>query len=226
MSLKINPVLNKFNIQAFNDLIKNQGIELVLHKVTNCPNRKDLYQESHDIECDFCDNGVVSYQKIPFKGVIQATGLDKYFKAEGHWLTGSARLTAPSDIQFDYFDVIEVPNANSRYNELVVKGNTAFDALKYKPNKIVYVADSDKVIYKSEADFTIAKNGKIKWLNNNKPAAGKIFTVSYEYAPRFRVLEHFHFMRDTTDDAEVQTQAPRQVLIRIDYLYDDKETAN
>lgn len=213
----------KFDINGFNQLLEQQGVDMILHKVTNCPNRTNLYLESHNIECEMCENGVISYKKIEFTGLVQTANLDKHFKVEGRWLAGSARLTAPSHIDFDYFDVIEIPNAEARYNELIEKSGTQYDQLKYKPTDVMHLVDADNVIYRKDADYSLTKNGKIKWLTNRRPSKGKIVSVAYTYRPRFRVLEHFHFLRDSKQDG-TQKAMPRQVLIRIDYLLDNEES--
>ena len=79
--------------------------------------------------------------------------------------------------------------------------------------------------YGIDADFEITNDGKIKWISNNRPEENQVFTVSYEYTPKFRVLEHLHFIRDMKEE-EQHRHLPQQVLIRIDYLSDTDQNGN
>lgn len=207
----------QFEQKTFNKLLDVQGIDLCLKKVSICPNRTSIHQESHNINCDMCDSGYIYYEDVEFQGVLQTSGLEKLFKDAGTWPTGTAMLTAPSNIRFDYFDKLEVPDAKGRFNQLIQRdSNSNIDKAHFKINEIYNLVDSNNKKYGLEADYTVNNQGCIEWISDNRPENGQIYTISYEYTPKFVVLDHLHFVRDIKD--KTHKNMPQKVLVRIDYL--------
>lgn len=207
----------KFNQGAFNTLIETQGIKLILNKVSICPNRRSIEQESHNINCTICDSGYIYYDNVDFTGILQTSGLEKIFKDAGTWATGTAILTAPSGIRFDYFDKIKVPGAKGRFNQLIKRDTDSnIDKAHFKINTVFNLVDSGNKNYNINADYVINNQGMIEWVSNTKPQDGQIYSISYEYTPCFVVLEHLNFVRDMEQNG--QKNLPQRVLIRLDYL--------
>lgn len=204
--------------KAFDDLIQNQGIDLVLKKVSICPNRTSIHQESHNINCDFCDSGYIYYDSVEFKGVLQTSGLEKIIKDAGSWVTGTAMITAPNQIRFDYFDKIEVSGAKARFNQLIERDSDSnIDRAHFRITNVFNLVDSNNKKYGLESDYTVTSQGYIQWISDNRPEDGQIYTLSFEYTPKFVVLDHLKFVRDVIEGGE-HKNLPQQILVRIDYL--------
>lgn len=219
-----------FNPKKFNQLLEDNGIRLRHYKTAICPNSRDINAESHDINCTLCDNGVIFHSSQDFVGIFTTAKLDKIFKVEGKWISGSAMLTAPSSIRFDYFDAVDVIDGISTHSELIKKSDNNIDKTRYKMKKILFLKDADGVEYACNTDFEISMDGYIKWARDNRPQIGKVFTIAYEYTPRYRVIEHMHSIRnmllDDKLDERVPENLPQQVLVRIDYLVDNSNDEN
>lgn len=216
--------LNNFDIDKFNQLLEDQGVRLRHYKTAVCPNCKDLHMESHDLNCELCDNGVIHYDYEDFTGIFTTAGLEKIFKVEGKWLTGSALLTAPSDVRLDFFDAIDVLDGESMHSQLIKRGDANIDRARYKITEVNYMADSDGQEYHVDTDFKINKDGRIEWISDNRPSIGQIYTISYQYVTRYRVVDHIHVTRDfllgKKQPSKIPVRGPQQVLCRLDTFVD------
>lgn len=217
MAAKITIQDIKFIQTAFDQLLQQQGIKMTREKAIICPNRKSIDQESHNINCDMCNAGYIYFGEEEFTGLLQTSGLEKVFKDAGTWSTGTAILTAPSAIRFDYFDKISVPGARGRFNQLLKRSATGnIDKPHFEIKGIHYVIGANNTVYGLNSDFEITKDGQIEWLGANKPANNTIYSISYEYTPSFIVLDHLNFIRDM--DEVVHKNLPQRIVMRLDYL--------
>lgn len=212
-----------FDIDKFNQLLEDQGVRLRHWKTAVCPNTKDLHLESHDINCTLCDNQVIHYDSEDFTGIFTTAGLEKIFKVEGKWLAGSALLTAPSEIRFDYFDAIDVLDGESIHSQLIKRGDSHTDKARYRVVDVLHLSDGDGEVYHVDTDFKLT-DGRIEWISDNRPSIDQIYTISYQYVTRYRVVDFLHFTRDfllsKKRKDKIPVRAPQQVLCRLDSLVD------
>ena len=69
-----------------------------------------------------------------------------------------------------------------------------------------------------DVDFRISADGSsVEWPEDNQPDAGSVYTVCYNYRPRYVVLDLIHHHRDSTVEGQ-HYQFPVQALAKLDYL--------
>ena len=218
-----------FDVKRFNQLLADQGLRMRHYKSAFCPNARDLESESHDINCTLCDNGMIEYDSEEFIGILTTSKLENRFLAEGSWRAGSAMLTVPSTTRLSYFDAIELLDADSIYSQLIKRGNANVDRTRYRIKEIKYLADAEKQYY-VDTDFKINRDGRIEWTSDNRPAIDKIYTVSYEYATRYRVVDFVHLTREMLLGAKrkdrIPVRLPQTAVVQLDFLIDSDKDSN
>lgn len=238
------PLLDKI---AYDELIKNRGLRWKHFKGTPCPNLGDLEIQSHDPNCNACENGMLFYEGGEVHGVFQANRLERMYEIQGVWDVGEAVITfsanmddidgnpglgAPVDLQ--HFDKLMCLDYTFRWQELIEHSHVGIDRLRYPALTVEFVATvSGKVKnFYVGRDFQITSEGFIEWLpNGNKPtydqlnSRGEVYTISYCARPVFYVVQLLHEIRATkaakpgTRNEKIAVRLPQQVLIRRDYLF-------
>lgn len=230
---------------AFEQLIKNRGLKWKHEKGTPCPNVDDMDTQQHDPNCECCTNGIIYFDPQCINGLFQQNKLERMYEVQGVWDIGEAVVTysayaddkdgnagygCPVDIQ--HFDRLTLLDYEFRWQQLIEHSPTGIDRLRYPALSMNYLATKDKE-YFVDKDFIINEDGNIKWLGQNQPGydqlndRGEVYTIVYSARPVFLVVHLVHEVRATKTedpiDGEVKAvRLPQQVLLRRDYLVENK----
>lgn len=217
-----------FDAEEFDFAIEDQGTFVRITPSVLCPNRTSLHDTNHALGCPLCgDDGVIDLhdQAVEEWALITSLKLTKQFEVPGVWDMKDAQITVKPSVKLYYFYKVEVLDFGSPFNQLVKRGSTDYDRLRYTPfttNEIPFhVVDSQGTKYTKDTHFII-ESGKVKWTGPTRPLAGKLYSISYPVNPTFRVLELIHDNRYYYDSFKrtdkVPIQLPQQAVIRLDYL--------
>lgn len=234
-----NPNLNDqvvdFDRDAFTRFIADKGYDVTWEKAVLCPNvpGTGLAPRDHAINCQLCDNGLgwLYVDPIQTRMLMQGIKLNQSYFAYGRWDMGNMMVTAEPEFTISYWDRLTIGNGLSRFTERVVRtpGSNS-DRFKYAPLCIDYIAWANRTgalsVFSCDVDFRIGADGWIEWLGDNQPDAGSFYSVSYEFRPRYVVMDLIHHHRDSTIQG-VHYEFPVQAVAKLDFLIrDESKDAN
>lgn len=213
VSAKLPPYQISLDKNAFEELIKSQGIRMVHYRALPNPlglsSRGDTYAVSNSVSRQSSDNFI--YKEAGTLSVLFHNNIDQVSMEDVGILNyASAYITVPSTYDdnkepvlitpYDrfYFKDIETRVATTQLVESTAEG---IDRLHYPATFVEYLIDSDNIEYQMDRDFTITEDGDIKWISQNRPGTvppsnrGKIYAIRYRYTPFFVVLQLLHEIR-------------------------------
>jgi hypothetical protein len=129
------PVRVDFRLKEINEFVENQGIKLRITPSMVCPNRTDLTDTNHRLDCQICNgNEVLDLSDKCWEtfGVIQSIKHDEKFEVQGIWDVKDSLLTLKSVDRISYWYKIEVVDFSSVYNQIVKRIGDR-DKLRYPP---------------------------------------------------------------------------------------------
>lgn len=215
-----------FDRDAFTRFVADKGYCLTWEKAVLCPNvpGTGLSPRDHAIGCPVCGGGGFVYvDPIPTRMLMQGVKLNQSFFAYGRWDMGNMLVTAEPEFTIDYFDRLTLGNGVGRFTQRLVRQPGApADKLKYAPLCFHYVAWVDRsgalAPFVQDVDFRLSADGSsVEWPGASQPDAGSSYTVSYDYRPRYVVLDLVHHHRDSTVEGE-HFAFPVQAVAKLDYL--------
>lgn len=215
-----------FDRDQFTRFIADKGYVVLWEKAVLCPNvpGTGLSPRDHAIGCPVCDGrGFVYVDPIETRMLMQGVKLNQSFYAYGRWDAGGMLVTAEPEFTIDYFDRLTLHNGVGRFTQRLVRqpGSTV-DKLKYAPLCFHYVAWVDRggalVPFSHGVDFRVSADGSsIEWPGPSQPDAGSVYSVCYDYRPRYVVLDLVHHHRDSTIEGQ-HYQFPVQAVAKLDFL--------
>lgn len=225
---------SRFDPDAFDALIRDQGIRVRHESATLCPcyyGRIESGQQ--DLECDLCENGYHLFDPVDIFVYIEDTALQKSFDMYGVWDVGTSRMYTPSrtedgdEFYVGYFDKIVLLDYLEPYSELVARGEGDTDFLQYCAVE-TRVVRTKSTIYREDIDFRLDALGNIRWVGTNQPGydqergIGEAYTVSYLRQPQYRVIDMIHENRNVLTNVRSKKKRPRRLvqecMIKKDYL--------
>jgi hypothetical protein len=75
--------------------------------------------------------------------------------------------------------------------------------------------------YREGVDFIIAGTNQIHWLGENRPEAGAVMAISYQYRPTYRVAKNIPMLR-TSEDQHI----PRKVVLKLFAAFQESRRLN
>jgi hypothetical protein len=214
--------------QDFENLIEDQGCFVRITPSILCPNRTELTDTNHELDCPLCggDEALDIHSKcVKDWAFIQSIKLNKEFNVQGLFDMKDAMITFRSARRVHYWYKIEMLDFSSAFNELIKRGSGDSDKTRYLPQKSCdvewIVIDSEGVEYEKEIHFRVDDQA-IRWITASRPAPSTLYSVIYPILPTFRVLETVHDSRYYYDafkrEDKVPVNMPQQAIIRWDYL--------
>ena len=232
--------------EEFDQLIEDQGVYVRITPTILCPNRSELTNTDHVLDCPLCqgDQVVESPENaIETWAFIQGIKSQKDLLVQGIYDIKDATITTKQLVKMYYWYKVEVLDFSAVYNQILkrsIGGNV--DRLRYVPAKpgatqlsagidlvasttapdVPYIViDSKGVRYAIGKHYSI-KDRNLTWLTNLKPAAGTLYSMVYPILPTFRVLEllheHRYYYVSFKRTEKVPVHLPQQAVIRWDYL--------
>lgn len=244
MKIPFDPV--RFDIQAFNQFINDNGVELYHFKAIECPiGYSDISdaRNSHALNHHDCENGYI----YKLAGVVKATFTNNSATAtitDAGLLDGSVvQCTFPQTyldqpnkqvyIQlYDRFYIkdcaVLVPNTQKVQADI-----TGLDRLTYRVKHVEFVVDNSGKWYGPE-DYTVLENGSLKWITSNRPMynaelnKGAVYSIRYLYTPFFYASRLIHEVRianqnDFMTGKATPNRVPYAALLSREYLAQKSE---
>lgn len=221
---------NPINLEPkdFDKLAEDQGIKILMTPGVLCPNRTSLHDTNHTLDCPLCFGDEVIDMKcdaVEGWGVMQGIKLDKQMEVSGIFDFKDAKMTLQSHMRANYWYKIEIINFSSVFNQLVKRGTTDTDRLRYVPftacDTPFLVVDMAGNHYRLNEQFKVEDQG-IRWLTVQRPAVGALYSISYPILPTYRILELLHDNRfyyyGFKQAVRYAVQLPQEVVLRWDYL--------
>jgi hypothetical protein len=214
--------------QDFDNLIEDQGVKIRLTPVVLCPNKTDLTDNNHVLDCQLCSGDMVieiQEQAVEEWAFIQAIKLNKDFQVQGIFDVKDALMTIKQGVRLYYWYKVEILDFSSIFNQLIKRGSGDTDNVRYNPTSgsdIPYhLIDSKNVRYEVDKHYKI-EDRKIKWKTAKRPDSDTLYSVSYPVLPTFRVLEMLHENRyyyvGFKQKKKYPVQLPQQCVIRLDFF--------
>ena len=213
--------------QEFENLIEDQGVRVRVTAAAVCPNRTEIEDTNHALDCPICFGSQVidietCYEDWAF---IQSVTLDKKFDVQGLWDMKDARITFKQGVRVSYWYKIEILDFASVFNEVLKRKSGNVDKLRYEVatacDTPFYLVDKLGNRYTLNEHYRVDKRDLI-WISAERPATGSLYTFVYPILPTFRVLELMHenryYYRSFKRAAKEPLQLPQQAHIRLDYL--------
>jgi len=222
-----------FNLEIFEQLIRDHGVRMVLQKPLQCPKRLDIYSPNHDPNCRNCSNGLIYYGDKEFIGVFQGNSYQKQNMIQGNWDFDQCTIIIPtaygdgSELDVQVADQIRMPDQTVRYFQLVEHSETGRDRLQFEAVKVDKLIDAFDQEYMQGVDFYLDQ-GDIVWIPDGarpgrdpRTGRGVIYTVNYYTSPVFTVISLPHQLRTTQtikDGKSVAERFPQLAFCRKDFL--------
>jgi hypothetical protein len=236
-----------FDAEAFDNLIKSQGIRLVHYRAIPDPRGMTSRGDTHDTlgirdSSDgfiYREAGVV---QVFFQNNPNSSGVNE----RGMLEVSSAYITLPRNYEnteepiiadvFDRFFLkdIEIRVAAKQYVEA---SDTNVDRLQFPATCVEYIVDANGVYYTENIDFNINCDGYIEWISQHRPGfnpktgRGTIYAIRYRYTPFFVVDHLVHEIRvaqitnQVTFDRMLE-RMPYQVFVMREKVFQDRNRDN
>ena len=215
-----------FDRDAFTRFIDDKGYSVTWEKAVLCPNvpGTGLSPRDHAIGCPFCDErGFVYVDPISTKMLMQGVRLNQSFFAYGRWDAGNMLVTGEPEFTIDYHDRLTLDNGVGRFTQRLVRQRGAVaDRLKYAPlcfHFVGWVGRTQTLVqFTQDVDYRVSADGlSIEWSGASQPDAGSVYSVCYDYRPRYVVMDLVHHHRDSTIEGQ-HYQFPMQAVAKLDFL--------
>ncbi len=232
-----------FDVEAFEHLIKGQGVKVVHMRAIPDPSGMASIGDVHAVQSKRQSSDGFIYKEVGELTLwfSQSTS-DWSVEVEGMTKHDAAVITsqlyyencnkevllAPYD-RF-YLKDIEVRVIATQYVEANTLGT---DKLQYPATCVEHLIDADGKEYTEDKDFQITPEGFIKWISQNRPGfneklgRGTVYSIRYRYTPYFIVARMLHEIRvsQVTDpltfDRKLQ-RLPFQALVIREHVLSDQ----
>ena len=213
--------------KEFDHLLEDQGVRVRVTPAILCPNRSEVADTNHALDCPLCYGDEVIDLCDQSKEVwASMTGIDlkKDLAIQGIFDLKDARMTFQTSVRVYYWYKVEVLDFGSVFNQVIKRGTSDRDRIRYPMFSAcdipVFLRDKRGISYKPHEDFVFDEQSLI-W-KKNAPKAGDLYSISYPILPTFRILELLHENRyyyvGFKQKAKVPVQLPQECVVRWDYM--------
>jgi hypothetical protein len=225
---------------AFDSFVNNNGVRLIHFRALPCPVGLDDptdIRRTHD-DHSGCSNGFI-YQAIGRVTCLFLSNQTQIRKLDAGFVDGSSvSVTFPRFYDFDPQRRVLVRPYDRMFleEENITVGGTNLmkrrqDGRADRPNypalAVHLLVDSDGVYYQQGVDFTLDR-GDVAWADGHGPAAGKTYSIWYEYQPYWYVDRLVHEIRVVPTRDYVNTKLVRSerlsfaAILNREYVHRDK----
>jgi hypothetical protein len=232
-----------FDIEAFDNLLRSQGVTFIHYRGTRCPvgmidefdtrrphedhegcSNGFLYTKAGEITCLFNGNGTsTSLQDV---GVVDGSTVSVTLPRFYDDSTEPVRIAA-----FDRMYLSEIGISVSFW-QLFRHSPSGIDKLSFPVSTVQDLIDSQGKRY-FEGDFEIRADGKLAWTAKKPgldPETGKglVCSVRYTYRPYWYVKQLVHEVRvtqaeDPLTGARVINRMPQAVVLQREYVFENAD---
>ena len=213
--------------EEFESLIEDQGSYVRITPTILCPNRTDVEDTNHRLDCPLCfGQQTIDLEAEAFEAwvFIQGIDLNKELAVQGVFDMKDAKMTTRQGTRLYYWYKVEVLDFASVFNQVVKRKSGNKDQLRYCPAKVCdtphFCMDSAGHSYRLNEDYKI--NGReLTWMGK-RPPTNMLYSITYPVLPTFRVIEFLHenryYYSSFKSKEKTPVQLPQQVLMRWDYI--------
>lgn len=200
-----------FDKEAFNNMIRSQGIKMVHYRAIPDPRGSTSRGDNRYPNLDRTDSDGYIYKEAGcFIGLFMGNQNDSNLDYNAVIESASAYITLPDyyedgkeQILVSQWDRFYFKDIETRVvgDQLVESSATGTDRLQYPATCVEYVIDADGVEYDEGKDFEVTKEGHIRWLGQKRPGTdpltnrGKIYSIRYRYIGFFVCHRILHEIR-------------------------------
>jgi hypothetical protein len=226
MNIKM-PKVNRA-VEAFDQLIDDQAVNVKVYRTVPCPNVKSIDGVEHEINCPLCNGSqFVDRKPIVTKALIQAVESKTDHLIEGLYDGNTVRITFPREIDVQYYTMVELADFTESYSQRIARQRGKVDLLKYRGKKVHLLVDSHGKEYFQGSDFKLDVNGNIAWGLNKGPSVDTIYSINYETEVKYRIVRSIHSNRfasiTDTENKDKMVKLPEQWLASKIFLVDRKD---
>lgn len=238
-----------FDVEAFDSFIKSQGIWVTHWKAIPDPRGMASIGDNRDVmNIRPSDSDGFIYKEAGKMQVLFTVNNKNVNPTDlGELAFSTAYMTMPRFYTdtgerivlhtWDklYLNDIEIKVSTTQFIEANKKGE---DRLHYPAVGVEYLVDANGVFYEEGKNFTVTKEGNIKWKGQKRPGwnvetgKGTPYSIRYLYTPYFIVDRHMHEIRVAqVTKSPFQTdryleRMPYQVqVVRENVFLDNKHTS-
>lgn len=233
-----------FDIPAFDEAIRSQGVRLVHYHAMRCPvGMVDLddNRRSHPDHAG-CTNGFIYTKVGVVTGLFMGNSKSKRTDDLGFWDGSTVQVTLPrmydeseEEVSVAPFDRFYLDEARISVNtwQTYMHHESGVDRLKYPAIKVDRLMDSSGLSYSEGSDFTLNSSGQLVW-GSKRPTPdlsvggdthstrGAVCGVRYRYRPYWYVGQIVHEIRVTQAPDEmgerVTHRMPQAVVLHREYV--------
>jgi len=236
----------QITVQEFDNAIEDQGVMVRVTPSILCPNRTDLTDTNHVLDCPLCNGDQlidVASQAQECWALIQGINFEKDVQVQGVFDVKDAKITCQQGVKLYYWYKVEVLDFAAPYNQILKRAPGQVDNLRYQvapigaitvdevpqpetatlptPDIPMLAIDKTGKQWLLNKDFKM-KGNQLTWKPGKGPAVGDLYTLIYAVLPTFRVLdlshEHRYYYVDFKLPNKVPVHMPQEAVIRWDYL--------
>ena len=184
------------NPEDFDRLLKQKNVRVRVYRTMYCPNVKSIDGGEHEIDCDLCmGSGYIDLRPI-CTGALSQSQLGKEVQLPEGWHDGnSVFMTFPRGIELQYLTLVELIDFTDIFFQRIARSPGELDRLKYNCKRVNVLYDQNGIEYYQGNDFNLNDIGDIVWKEGKGPSSETIYSVHYEYPPRFRATSAMHVNR-------------------------------
>lgn len=244
-SLVLSKTRSDFRAEEFTRVIRQKGYFCIWRKAMICP-CYNVKTNQAALNCTACGGSGYQYIDPTLIQCIMSRfdRKDDVYKHAGHFFSGTAKATTEPQYRLGYRDSLELRDSVITYNEYIFKNNREgrrknlpanVDTARYRIVRVVGALAKTKygdiIRLEQDQDFTITKDGHLKWtaVGDPKVPDGTAISLNYEIRPVYIVTSHSNILRTTLTlrkRARPTVEAlPMQVDVMLDYLCEDTEQA-
>jgi len=133
-------------------------------------------------------------------------------------IQGDASMSFPECYKVGEGDVVTLLAANQVGKKSISRGTGDYDTLpEFYVESITQIEDASQT-YLSGTDYVLWGTNKIRWITDNRPAAGTNYFVFYEFNPTYRVVKDYPNVRSSENQ-----NLPRRVALKLLSTFADRK---
>jgi len=233
---------DNFNVKMFtpdlkwrdiNTQVYSQGISVDIYTLLKCPNILSIDGGEHSINCPVCNGiGYIDIDPVTTVALFQSQKGDarmNYSEMQQIAIVSDSLSTFLSGTNLIYFQKVVISNFDRLYNQNVQRQEGDLDRLHYQAVRTNACIDQNNQRYYEFVDYIVCDGG-IKWISQNRPAKGIIYSLNYNCVKSFRALKALHSSRYVTEknkQAEIKEyEVNEQWLLRESWLVENQHETN
>jgi ATP-dependent Clp protease adapter protein ClpS len=159
---------------------------------------------------------------LPFKFLVLSQELNKADAQMMNAHNGDAVCTFPYMFDVAENDVLTVLSGTMTAKAVINKrGGAADDILPEYFVQAVQSLETKETAYREGTDFILTGTNRIHWLGENRPEAGAVMSLVYQYLPTYRVAMNIPNLR-TSEDQRI----PRKAVLKLNAAWQESKRIN